>query len=125
MSTNKGFTLQYKTNNDSYVPLYPRTIQDQILNWGIGEVYGPYTFVLSAENWVNNQQTINFNGITANDILNCVKVLSGTEAEMKAQDDAYSLLSPTGGIQSANNQVIFTCDSTPPIDIQVQIWWTK
>lgn len=125
MSTNKGFTLQHKTNNDSYVPLYPRTIQDQILNWGIGEVYGPYTFVLSAENWVDNQQTINFNGITANDILNCVKVLSGTEAEMKAQDDAYSLLSPTEGIQSANNQVIFTCNSTPPIDIQVQIWWTK
>lgn len=125
MSTNQGFTLQHKTNNDSYVPLYPSTIQDQILNWGIGEVYGPYTFVLSAENWVNNQQTINFNGITANDILNCVKVLSGTEAEMKAQDDAYSLLSQTEGIQSANNQVIFTCDSTPPIDIQVQIWWTK
>lgn len=125
MSTNKGFTLQHKTNNDSYVPLYPRTLQDQILNWGIGEVYGPYTFVLSAENWVNNQQTINFNGITANDTLNCVKVLSGTEAEMKAQDDAYSLLSSTEGIQSANNQVIFTCDSTPSIDIQVQIWWTK
>lgn len=125
MSTNQGFTLQYKANSGDYVPLYPRTLQDQILNWGIGEVYGPYTFVLSAENWVNNQQTINFNGITANDILNCVKVLSGTEAEMKAQDDAYSLLSPTDGIQSANNQVIFTCNSTPPIDIQVQIWWTK
>lgn len=125
MSTNKGFTLQYKTNSDNYVPLYPRTIQYQILNWGIGEVFGPYTFVLKAEDWSNNQQIIDFDGITANDILNCLKILSGTESEMKAQDDAYSLLSPTEGIQSANNQIIFTCVSTPSIDIQVQVWWTR
>lgn len=123
MPSNQGFTLSYKGQN-GYIPLYPNTTIDQVVDWDLGNYYGPIQITLLASNWSNNQQTIAVNGVTSNDILNCVKVLSGTEAEMEAQDEAYSLLDPYIGIESLENGIRFTCTSfSPTVDLTVQIDW--
>lgn len=123
MPSNQGFTLSYKGQN-GYIPLYPNTTTDQVIDWDLGNYYGPIQITLLASNWSNNQQTIAVNGITSNDILNCIKVLSGTEAEMKDQDEAYSLLDPYIGIKSLENEIRFTCtSSSPTVDLTVQIDW--
>lgn len=123
MPSNQGFTLSYKGQN-GYIPLYPNTTTDQVIDWDLGNYYGPIQITLLASNWSNNQQTIAVNGVTSNDILNCVKVLSGTEAEMEAQDEAYSLLDPYVGIESLENGIRFTCtSSSPTVDLTVQIDW--
>ena len=123
MPTNQGFTLSYKGQN-GYIPLYPNTTVDQVEDWNLGDCYGPIQITLLASNWSNNQQTIAVNGVTSNDILNCVKVLSGTAEEMTAQDEAYSLIDPYIGIESLENGIIFTCtSSSPTVDLTVQIDW--
>lgn len=123
MPSNQGFTLSYKGQN-GYIPLYPNTTTDQVIDWDLGNYYGPIQITLLESNWSNNQQTIAVNGVTSNDILNCVKVLSGTEAEMEAQDEAYSLLDPYIGIESLENGIRFTCtSSSPTVDLTVQIDW--
>lgn len=124
MSSNLGFTLNYKGQN-GWIPLYPSTIQSQVLSWNLGNSYGPYELTLSANNWQNNQQTLTLDGVTSSDILYCVKVLSGTQEQMIAQDQAYSLLAPYIGIESLNNQIRFTCTSTPAVDFTVQISWFR
>lgn len=123
MPVNKGYTFSYKGQN-GYIPLYPKTTKQQIIGWNLGNSYGPVQITLSSSNWVNNTQTVTVNGVTSNDILYCVKVLTGTEAQMKAQDEAYSLLDPYIGIESLENAVKFTCTETSPtIDLTVQIDW--
>lgn len=122
MSSNKGFTLEVKNNAGGYVQLYPWTTQGQVIAWNIGEVYGPYSLVIKATDWIDKKQIISFDGVSQNSVLSCVKVLSGTEAQMKTQDQNYTLLT---SIQSAQNQIQFTCKEVPATDIQVQIWWTK
>ena len=123
MPTNQGFILSYKGQN-GYIPLYPNTTTDQVEDWNLGNCYGPIQVTLLATNWSNNQQTVSVNGITPNDILNCVKVLSGTQVEMQAQDEAYSLLDPYVGIESLENAIRFTCtSSSPTVDLTVQIDW--
>lgn len=123
MPTNQGFTLSYKGQN-GYIPLYPNTTTDQVIDWNLGNCYGPIQITLLSGNWSNNQQTIAVNGITPDDILNCIKVLSGTESEMEEQDRAYSLLDPYIGIESLENAIRFTCtESSPKIDLTVQIDW--
>lgn len=122
MATNQGFTLEIKNNEDNYINLYPKTTQEQVIAWNIGSIYGPYTLLLNKSNWVNKKQLIEFQGITPNDVITCVKMLNGTEQEMKIQDQNYSLLT---SIESESNQVIFECKETPTVDIPVQIWWTK
>ena len=122
---NKGVQIEVKNNRGEYTPLYPRTVKSQVLNWNIGEIFGPYTFVLKATDWLKNQQTINFNGVTESDKLVCVQVLSCTKEEMIAQDEAYALLNPEKGINSLNNRITFTVDKTPTVDFQVQVWWTR
>lgn len=125
MPNNLGFTLSVKNTQGNYIPLYPNTIQSQVIDWEVGEVYGPYTLSLPASGWSNNQQTVVLPGISPNNIPFCVKVLSGTASEMIAQDQAYSLLDPLVGIESLENQVRFTCTNTvPAVDLQVQIYWT-
>lgn len=125
MPTNKGFTLSYKGQN-GYIPLYPKTISSQVIDWNLGNFYGPIQVTLSSNNWVNNTQTVVVNGVTPDDIIYCVKVLSGTEAQMKAQDEAYGLLDPYIGIESLENAVKFTCtESSPTVDLTVQIEWQK
>lgn len=123
MPSNQGFTLSYKGQN-GYVPLYPNTTADQVIDWDLGNYYGPIQITLLASNWSNNQQVVGVNGITPNDILNCTKVLSGTKVEMQAQDEAYSLLDPYVGIESLENAIRFTCtSSSPTVDLTVQIDW--
>lgn len=125
MPSNLGFEMTYKGNGVN-VPLHPTTNIDQVLGWNIGEVYGPYVLTLRASAWSNNQQTVTVDGVTADDRVKCVKVLTGSQEEMEAQDAAYSLLDPQVGIESLNNQIRFTCtDNVPSIDIQVQVAWTK
>lgn len=125
MPSNLGFEMTYKGNGVN-VPLHPTTNIDQVLGWNIGEVYGPYVLTLSASAWLNKQQTVTVNGVTVDDKVKCVKVLTGNQEEMVAQNTAYSLLDSQVGIESLNNQIRFTCtDNVPNIDIQVQVAWTR
>lgn len=122
MPSNQGFTMSYY-GQAGYIPLYPKTISDQVEDWDLGSAYGPIQITLPSTGWVNNQQTVAVEGINLFNIPMCVKVLSGTEEEMKAQDEAYSFLDPYIGIESLQNQVRFTCTQTPTVDLTVQIDW--
>lgn len=122
---NLAFELNIKANNGTYVPLSPNTIKSQIIDWSMGELYGPIQVTLPASGWQSLQQTVTVEGIQSTDIPFCVKVLSGTVDEMKAQDAAYSLLDPRRGIESLTNQIRFTAVSTPVTDFQVQIHWFR
>ena len=124
MPKNQGFVMTIKANDGTLVPLYPNTTLSQIIDLTLGEVYGPFTLTLSANNWVNNQQTLPLEGISSVNVPYCVKVLTGTPEQMMAQDEAYSLLDPITGIESLQNEIRFTCTSTPTVDFQVQISWT-
>lgn len=122
---NLAFELNIKANNGTYVPLSPNTIKSQIIDWSMGELYGPIQVTLPASGWQSLQQTVTVEGIQETDIPFCIKVLSGTVDEMKAQDVAYSLLDPRRGIESLTNQIRFTAVSTPVTDFQVQIHWFR
>lgn len=124
MPKNQGFVMTIKANDGTLVPLYPNTTLGQIIDLTLGEVYGPFTLTLSANNWVNNQQTLPLQGISSVNVPYCVKVLTGTPEQMMAQDEAYSLLDPITGIESLQNEIRFTCTSTPTVDFQVQVSWT-
>ena len=124
MPSNQGFVMTIKAQDGTLVPLYPTTTIGQVIDWNVGRVYGPYTLTIPASDWVENKQTIALEGITTEDIPSCVKVLSGTPEEMIAQDKAYGLLDSLIGIESLQNEVKFTCMSTPTIDLQVQVSWT-
>lgn len=124
MPKNQGFIMTIKANDGTLVPLYPNTILNQIIDSNLGQVYGPFILTLSASNWVNNQQTLPLDGIASENVPYCVKVLTGTQEQMIAQDEAYSLLNPITGIESLQNEVRFTCTSTPTVDFQVQVSWT-
>ena len=125
MPKNIGVTLSYNGQNGQ-VPLYPKTIHDQVIGWDLGESYGPYQLVLPANKWEGNQQTIEMAEVNSNDILYCVKVLNGTVQEMIKQDEAYSLLDPYVGIESLDGQIRFTCISTSPsVDLTVQVNWFR
>lgn len=125
MPSNLGFTMTIKANDGTLVPLYPKTTKDQVLGWDIGESYGPYQFTLDAAEWSNNQQTVSLDGVMPTDILKCTKVLSGSQEEMISQDQAYSLLNPLTGIESLQNQIRFTCISTPTVNFTVSVSWTR
>lgn len=125
MPSNLGFTMIIKANDGTLVPLYPKTTKDQVLGWDIGESYGPYQFTLDAAEWSNNQQTVSLDGVMPTDILKCTKVLSGSQEEMIAQDQAYSLLNSLTGIESLQNQIRFTCTSTPTVNFTVSVSWTR
>lgn len=124
-NNNLGFEMTIKANDGTLVPLYPQTIKDQVLGWNIGQVFGPYQFTLTSSGWSNNQQTVNLNGVSSEDKVTCVKVLSGTQVEMEQQDQSYNLLNPLIGVESLQNQIRFTCTSTPTSDFTVQISWTR
>lgn len=125
MPKNEGFTLSYLGQN-GYIPLYSKTTTNQVIDWNLGTAYGPIQIILSASNWVNNIQTVVVDGVTPNDIIYCVKVLTGTESEMLEQDAAYSLLDPVVGIESLENSIKFTCtDTSPTVDLTVQVSWQK
>lgn len=124
MPTNEGFVMTIKATDGTLVPLYPNTTIEQVIDWDVGEVYGPYVLNLPVSGWVENQQTVALDGISSENIPVCVKVLSGSTEEMIAQDQAYGLLDPLIGIESLQNEVRFTCTSTPTVDFQVQVSWT-
>lgn len=125
MPSNLGFTMTIKANDGTLVPLHPKTTKDQVLGWDIGESYGPYQFTLDVAEWSNNQQTVSLDGVMPTDILKCTKVLSGSQEEMIAQDQAYSLLNSLTGIESLQNQIRFTCTSTPTVNFTVSVSWTR
>lgn len=125
MPSNLGFMMTIKANDGTLVPLHPKTTKDQVLGWDIGESYGPYQFTLDVAEWSNNQQTVSLNGVMPTDILKCTKVLSGSQEEMIAQDQAYSLLNSLTGIESLQNQIRFTCTSTPTVNFTVSVSWTR
>lgn len=125
MPKNEGFTLSYLGQN-GYIPLYPKTTIGQVIDWNLGETYGPIQITLSASDWTGNTQIVSVDGVTPNDIVYCVKVLTGTESEMLEQDAAYSLLDPVIGVESLENSIKFTCtDTSPTVDLTVQVSWQK
>lgn len=123
MPTNQGFTMSYKGQNE-YIPLYPATVTDQVLGWDMGTLYGPIQVTLSASGWSNNQQTVTVEGVEPTDIIYVNNVLTGDEASMKAQFEAYGGLNPTG-VNSLDNAVQFTAITTPTVDLTVQLMWTR
>lgn len=125
MPNYQNFILTTKSSNDSLVSLYPETTTAQVLEWNIGNCYGPYVLTLSSDGWVDNQQTISLTEITSSDIVYCLKILSGTQQEMLNQEESYKCLNPHIGVNSLNNQIQFTCDTVPQYDFQVQIYWTR
>lgn len=126
MPINKGFTLNIKSNNNNYVNLYPNTIKSQIIDWNIGEVYGPYTITLYSSNWENNKQIVSLDGVEETDIIFCNKAFSDLDPirEQIIQDNNYALLL-TNGIQSLQNQIEFSCSSPPTVDLNLQVFWTR
>lgn len=124
-NSNLGFVMTIKANDGTLVPLYPKTIKEQVVGWNTGEVFGPYQLTLTTNGWVNNQQIVTLNGVAEEDIVSCVKVLSGSKEEMVAQDQAYGLLDALTGVESLQNQIRFTCTSTPSVDFTVSISWTR
>ena len=125
MASNKEATLKIKNNAGSYTPLYPILPKSQVIGWDAGEIVGPYTLELKATDWVRNIQTLDLNGVSAEDVVHCVKVLEGTEEQMLAQYEAYQRLNPRTGVQSLSNQIKFTCDEIPQANFKVLVWWTK
>lgn len=119
-----GLDLKVK-NNTGYTKLNPVTSVDQVMGIKAGSLYGPYVLTLTSGGWSNNQQTLALAEMKDTDIPMVVKVLSGTVAEITAQDEAYRLLDIVSGIQSLNGQIQFTATSTPITDFQVQVWWTR
>ena len=124
-NNNLGFVMTTKASDRTLVPLYPQTTIDQVVGWNAGQVYGPYQLTLSASGWSSNQQTLALTGVSPTDIVNCTKVLSGTQQQMIAQDEAYSLLDPLIGVESLQNEIRFTCTSTPTVDFTVSVSWTR
>lgn len=124
-NSNLGFVMTIKATDGTLVPLYPKTIKDQVIGWNAGEVFGPYQFTLSASGWSNNQQTVTLDGVTSNDVVVCTKILSGTQDEMIAQDESYGLLDILTGVESLQNAIRFTCTSTPTVNFTVSISWTR
>lgn len=125
MPTNLGFELIYKGNNVN-IPLYPVTTIEQTLGWDIGEIYGPYTLTLSVNNWNNKQQIIQLEGVTEDDKVKCVKILTGDLEQIKVQNNAYNLLDSKIGIESLQNQIKFTCtNQIPTVDLTVEVMWTR
>lgn len=123
---NLGFTMTYKNANGVLIPLYPSTNINQVIDWNLGEVYGPYTITLPASNWANLSQTITLNGVLATDKIKCVKILTGSKSDMEAQEQAYARLNTASGIRSALNSVTFTCSNqAPTVDLQVQLSWIR
>lgn len=122
---NKSFTLKTKASDGNYNTLHPKTVKEQVIEWGLGEVFGPYNFTLKAEAWAENRQKITLNNVFPSDRPICIKALNGTKQDMIAQDEAYSLLRVNDGIQTDFNAIIFTCDKTPTVDFQVQVWWCR
>lgn len=125
MEDNKAFAMKVKANDGTYNTLVPDSVKQQVIDWGLGEIYGPYNFTLTAQNWFNNTQAIQFEEVTSNDKPICTKVLNGTKEQMIAQDKAYSLLDDKIGIQSVNGVIKFTCAETPKVDFEVQVWWSR
>ena len=126
MPINKAANFSIQNDQGTYTNLLPETIKRQVIDWNIGEAYGPYTLTLPSANWVNKQQTLALDGVAPEDLLMCVKVLEGTVQEMKDQNKAYNLLDPRIGIESLSNEVRFTCSNkVPNIDIKVQVAWTR
>lgn len=125
MAEAQGFTLQIKNSQGAYVPLYPNTAVNQIHGWDIQNCFGPYVFELTSTKWVNNQQTFDLPEVTENDIAIVTKVLEGTADEMKNQDNAYSLLNPTRGVETLDGKIRFTTQETPEHSYKVQVFWTR
>lgn len=128
MPTNLGFTLNIKANNGNNVPLMPETTRSQIIDYGLGDILGPYPLTLSVTGWTNGVQTLSLPGITSTDIPYCLKILSGTQEEMQAQDRSYTMIDQKQGIESLNGQVRFYLrkpNIVPTVDINVQVYWTR
>lgn len=123
MPTNQGFTMSYKGQN-GYISLYPTTVTDQVLGWDMGALYGPIQVTLSTSGWSNNQQTVTVEGVNSTDIIYVNNILTGDEASMKAQFEAYGGLNPNG-VNSLDNAVQFTAITTPTVDLTVQLMWTR
>lgn len=121
----QGIEMTYKVN-EQWVPLHPYTDKSQVLDWNMGEAYGPYILTLKASDWQDLQQIISLPDMIDTDQPICNKVLSGTLEEQIAQSDSYNLIDGRFGVQSLNGEVKFLCTKkSPTIDIQVQLFWVR
>lgn len=126
MPKNLGYELSYKSSN-GYIPLHPTSIKSQIIGIeNFGQSYGPFQLVLKADGWINSQQILSLRGVLPTDILQCIKILSGSQEEMLNQDKNFNLLDSYKGINSLTNQIQFTCtNSVPDIDLTFQVYWMR
>lgn len=127
MSIAKGVEIGYK-NGNGYVPLYPYTTSEQVINWIAGEAFGPYVLTIPVSAWdaQTRQATLPLSDIISSDIPICNKVLTGTKEQKITQDKAYSLLDSKIGIESLEGQVRFTCTkAVPTVGLTVQINWER
>ena len=117
----QAFEMNYK-NNQGYVKIYPNTTTEQVMGYNLGEVYGPYQLTLSSNGWSGNIQTETLPEVRNTDYLICNQILTGTNENMIAQDEAYSLIT---SINSLNGSVQFTCSETPSVNLTIQISWIR
>ena len=127
----QGFKLMVKNNENNYISLFPKTIKNQVIDYSMGSVYGPYNFTLETTGWTLDstsgmyKQTVTLADVLETDIVYCIKVLTGDAATMIAQDEAYSLLHPYLGVESLNGSITFAATAQPTVDFQVQVSWTR
>ena len=120
MVSNKGFTMQIKNNANNYISLYPKTVKGQVIGWNVGEIKTA-NIVLKSNAWANKRQTIDLEGISSNDIIQCLIILEGDEIQMKKQKEQYSFIS---SVNSLTNKIEFNCTKVPNVDIKLQLNWT-
>lgn len=121
---NQGVTMKVKSGN-SYVTLYPQTLTTLIQNNNIGEVYKT-EIELEVDDWNDAfQQTIAVADILQSDTPMVVRILEGTVAQMKKQENAYNLLNPITGVYAGDGFVRFTCKDKPQVNFKVQVHWTR
>lgn len=121
MPTNQAFTLNYKNQNNYYIPIELKTIKEQVMNWNYNNFYTNNIITLSKENWENNMQSIVIEDITEENIPYAFNILSGDNDTMKKQIIDFQKIS---NIESKKGQLIFNCFSIPEVDLQIQLYWT-
>lgn len=121
MPTNQAFTLNYKNQNNYYIPIELKTTREQVATWNYNDIYKNNIITLSKDSWNNNVQTISVNNIMEINVPYIFNILSGDTENMKKQNIDFQKIS---GVSSKKGQVIFTCSAIPEVDLQIQLYWT-
>lgn len=118
------FQLKYNSNNN-WIQIFPNTLKEDLIGANLGELFGPFTITLSKNDWNNNTIIVNNSEILETDLIFCLPILSGSNSQMNQQLQNYNLIDTNYGVESLDGQIVFTCNSTPTIDLSVQIFWFR